>query len=53
MAYALELLAFFGLVSAQAIGALFACFYPWHHCIESGQGSRIDVANQLQLASAQ
>jgi len=30
MAYALNLLAFSGLMAAQAVGALFACLYPWH-----------------------
>ena len=31
MAYALELLAFYCLIGAQAVGALFACLCPWHH----------------------
>jgi hypothetical protein len=37
MAYALESLAFFGLMTAQAFGALLACLYPWHHvhCVHS------------------
>jgi hypothetical protein len=31
MAYALGLFAFSGLMTAQALGALFACMHPWHH----------------------
>lgn len=30
MAYSVDLLAFFGLMTAQSLGAAFAYLYPWH-----------------------
>jgi hypothetical protein len=30
MGHALGLLAFFSLITAQALAAVFACLYPWH-----------------------
>jgi hypothetical protein len=55
MAHALGWLAFFGLMTAQAFGALFACRYPWHHVKDkhnSEQAAPVAFAEEPQRASA-
>jgi hypothetical protein len=45
MVNALGLLAFFGLLTAQSAGALFACMAPWH------DAARSDVTREDATAS--
>jgi hypothetical protein len=55
MAYALELFAFYGLMAAQGLGALFACLYPWHHLHRehsSDQATRLVRAYEPERAFA-